>query len=275
MRVTRARARSAPRWDRIRRDRRRGAYPLSIEALHELRRTVRGAGFVSRRELRSWARALSTAQPAMGPILRLAAELKELGRGPGPLASGRVRSWVARRERELRSDERRVVGNASRRLRDCTHVVVFSHSSVVRRALLQRAHRRPALTVRVLRSLPGTEALDLARELRRAKVSVEVVPDREAQKALRGSDLVLVGADTVYRDGSLLHKVGTRRVAAYAAREGIPLVALAGRWKRVATGPPRSLRRLVGYDRTPASLVTAYWTERGPTLFRKVGPGTR
>jgi ribose 1,5-bisphosphate isomerase len=273
--------RGTPDWGSIRSDRRHGAYPLATAALRELRRALRSSVSITPARVRGWARGLSESQPAMGPIRSVAAELRELGRGPLPIRSATIERWARRWELRLSAEERQVVRVASRKLRPYARLLLFSHSSVVRRAVVARGRRGPPLEVTVLRSRPGSEAFDLVSRLRSAGIDLALRPDRSIASALRRSDLVVVGADSVYRDGSLLHKVGTRRLAESARRAKVPLVVVAGGSKLVPSAPPRNLKGYLGYDRTPARLVGAYWTDRGAVRpsrrARKIRarPGTR
>jgi translation initiation factor 2B subunit (eIF-2B alpha/beta/delta family) len=76
------------------------------------------------------------------------------------------------------------------------------------------------------------------------------------------ADLVLVGADAVYGDGSVVHKVGTRPLTLAALRAGVPVIVVAGRSKSVP-GPCPSRTLPPRFDRTPARAVREFWTDRG------------
>ncbi len=253
-----------PEWSEIRRDRRRGAYPLAEEALRELRRAAPGPGHrVPRSALRRWSLGLARAQPTMGPLLRLADELAALGSGTAGVAGPSLRRWVERWERRIAREQRGVVATARRELTGYRAVLTLSASSVLRRAVLERSRVRPVIRVTILRSRPGREALELARALRAGGVPVRVVADRARARAVRSAEIVLVGADAIYRDGSLLHKLGTRPLAELAGRGGIPFVVLTGGSKRLARPAPRRIPRPGWFDRTPARMISAYWTDAG------------
>lgn len=114
----------------------------------------------------------------------------------------------------------------------------------------------------MLESQPGGEGRTLASELRGAGIKARWVRDRSRRIAVRDSDLVVIGADTVERDGSVVHKVGTRALAREALRRQVPVVVVAGSSKWVPefsrSGP---LPRL--FDRTPARWIAQYWTDQG------------
>ena len=113
----------------------------------------------------------------------------------------------------------------------------------------------------VLESRPGGEGRRLARDLRRSGLTVRLVPDAEGTRWVRTVDRVVIGADTIYADGSVAHKVGTRRLALAAHRWGIPVIVIAGTSKSVCDRP--TAHRLPPlFDLTPAGAITAYWTDR-------------
>ncbi len=124
-----------------------------------------------------------------------------------------------------------------------------------------RGPHRPR-TVVVLESLPGGEGRTLARELRRAGLVVDLVSDRAGRARASRVDLLLIGADSIFADGSVLHKVKTRSLALAAHRAGVPVVVAAGTAKFVPRRPPVG-RIPSGFDRTPARAIHEYWTDRG------------
>jgi hypothetical protein len=76
---------------------------------------------------------------------------------------------------------------------------------------------------------------------------------------LAGASLLLVGADTVFSDGTLCNKIGTRAVAEAAAEHQVPtivaceVIKLAPIESTQAGELPREVREL--FDLTPPELV--------------------
>jgi translation initiation factor 2B subunit (eIF-2B alpha/beta/delta family) len=79
-------------------------------------------------------------------------------------------------------------------------------------------------------SRPGGEGIAVGEELH-TTFPVTLVADAGIAGALARSgrriDAVLVGADTIYPDGGVLNKVGTRTAAIAAAHEGVPVYVVA------------------------------------------------
>lgn len=137
----------------------------------------------------------------------------------------------------------------------------------------------------VAESRPGGEGRAVARDLADSlDVSVTLCADAGVAHALdaRGVDAVLVGADTVLADGSVVNKVGTRTLASAAAAQDVP-VYVAAHTDKVAPPDyepalePRDPAELLAdgeagdidvenptFDVTPPALVDRYLTDEGP-----------
>jgi translation initiation factor 2B subunit (eIF-2B alpha/beta/delta family) len=79
---------------------------------------------------------------------------------------------------------------------------------------------------------------------------------------------VVIGADAVYADGSVAHKVGTRELARAAFRRGVPVIVVAGRSKFTDGPPPRRPLPIL-FDRTPSRYITRFWTDFGVRAGRR------
>jgi len=254
-------------FDRIRDDRSRGAHALATEALTVLSRLTREwsgeTELVLRRRFREVARALDRAQPAMGPFLRWAAEWRAMARSPARHGMTKTaRAWLRRERDGLRIELARILRTSRRRFPNAALVVTLSRSQSVLAALQSPPRSRRPGRILVLESLPGGEGRRFARELRQAGLPARMIPDSQGDRAVQKAGLVLFGADAVFSDGSVVHKVGTRRLATAAARAGVPVVVVAGHSKFTGRRPPR--RRLPAlFDRTPVRYVSEFWTDRG------------
>ncbi|PSP72693.1 initiation factor 2B [Halobacteriales archaeon QS_3_64_16] len=180
-------------------------------------------------------------------------------------------------------------------------VLTLSRSGTVIEAL--RALEPPPREVVIAESRPGGEGHAVAAELASTH-PVTLVADAGVAHALgsgggdgrggdgggnegsgassreRAIDAVLVGSDTIYPDGSVLNKVGTRGAAIAAAYEGIPVYVVAasakispelpaepdleaGERERLYAGEIDVEELNPTFDVTPADIVTGVCTERG------------
>ena len=255
-------------FEPVRADRSHGARALSGEALRILSDLLAGweqePDVSLRAAFRRTARALESAQPAMGPFLRWAGEWRRMARvGVRGNRLRTARAWL-RRERSRRAAETvRLTRTCAKSFpEDARHVVTLSRSETVLRGLSAVPSARRPDRISVLESLPGGEGRRFARELRNAGFAARVIPDREGPAVVRHADLVVVGADAVFSDGSVAHKVGTRALARAAHRSHVPVIVIAAVSK--FTGRPAPRRPLPGwFDRTPSRFLTAFWTDRG------------
>lgn len=182
-------------------------------------------------------------------------------------------SWSSRR---IASNARQVVPKGS-------VILTISFSSNVLNVLV--SVREAVRKVLSLESRPGGEGVLLASELRRRGIAVELVPDLSLHLHIGAVDLVMVGADSVTRNGCVVNKVGTRLVAEGAREERVPVVAVFEGYKvhpEKGCGEIPLLRRkfhVEGYgevecqvfDETPPELIASCVTEYGVKEFTQEG----
>lgn len=266
----------ATAFERIRADRSRGARALADEALRALasllgRWSHRSDGWL-RSAFRQVARALEEAQPAMGPFLGWADAWRSIARSSarGGLVKT-ARAWIRRKRSRLRAETTGLARTSRRRFpKTARHVVTLSRSQSVLRALSALPRIRRPARISVLESLPGGEGRRFVNDLRRAGLPARVILDRRGPAVVDDADLLIIGADAVFSDGSVVHKVGTRRLAKAASKSGTPVIVVAGRSK--FTGRPAPRRPLPArFDRTPSRYISEFWTDGGARVGRERG----
>jgi translation initiation factor 2B subunit (eIF-2B alpha/beta/delta family) len=114
-------------------------------------------------------------------------------------------------------------------------------------------------------SYPGMEGKQLAKDLVAIGVPVKLIPDSAVGSIISTVNFVLVGADSVLRDGSLIHKAGTRRIAAIARKSGV-------RFRSTCETMKFSVNDFLGespefaenlFDLTPSEYIEDFTTEVG------------
>jgi translation initiation factor 2B subunit (eIF-2B alpha/beta/delta family) len=214
-----------PTVDTIAADTTHGADSLSRCALAVLRDEAALAGAEAERGVDGWAplldvaRSLRAARPSM-PVLatrvdRAVAEASESGT---PAALERAATAGIDRALEAADD---VVATAAPLVAGA-RVATLSRSGTVRRTL---AAADPD-AVLVAESRPGGEGVAVAAALADADVDVTLTTDAAlaAELADWDADALLVGADGILPDGSVVNKVGTRGGAIAAAWAGVEVV---------------------------------------------------
>jgi len=271
-------SRVAPTLRGIAEDGDHGSAYLSIRALEVLRdragsfavREQSGGGDGAWTALVTLAKTLLDARPGM------AAVGNRIHRAMAAAADDRTPATVEAAAREgidraFRVDEA-AAAVAADEIRGAT-VLTLSRSGTVREAL-------PAADyLFVAESRPDREGVGVA-EAMAADCEVTLHTDAAVAHVLATEpvDAVVVGADAVGPDGTVVNKTGTRGAALAADREGVPVYAVASTDKvrtddavRFEDGDPAAVydgEAAVSalnptFDATPADFVSAVCTERG------------
>jgi translation initiation factor 2B subunit (eIF-2B alpha/beta/delta family) len=156
------------------------------------------------------------------------------------------------------------------RLKDSV-VLTHSASGTVREALVHTPPARAICTV----SEPVGEGRAFAEELRGEGLNVDLVDDADAPGLLDDATLFLIGADTVFHDGTLNNKIGTTALAEAAAAHNVPTVVACEIIKlapiEAASAPEPSEAERTLFELTPPELISEIVTEEGPTPTDCVG----
>ncbi len=229
-------------------------------------------------ELAEAARRISEAQPAMAIVHNVAHMFAQLvGEGMAPMA---VRNQL---QEELETAKDRIARTYLKIAPEDAVVVTTSFSDNVL-ATLQLAHEKGLVArVFVLEARPLLEGRFLVVALQEAGIPASLAPDALGPSLVAQANEVLVGADSVLRDGAVVNKIGSYGLALAARDHGKPFhVACetlkfdarhdAASWpgsrpmspKEVWENPPERIDVVNRYfELVPASLVTAIVTERG------------
>lgn len=243
-------------------DRVSGASTLAVRAAQAFGRLADDRP-ASREDLFAMAMALEHAQPAMASVRNVAYLCATLA---SERATAKEQRDVFRGvEQQAREVPVRVARQAMKIWREPGRTLTISDSSTVYHILRLAWDRGLLLEAFVLRSEPGSEGVRFARRLAEHGANVSVVDDDEAEETLDRCRSAIVGGDAILRDGGLVNKVGTRRLAeacrslekrCYAAVDTLkfdPRTSSSG-WR-----PPDSGL----YEVVPGDLLSAYITERG------------
>lgn len=272
--------------ERIRADKEHGASALAREAARALADIASETGNPIERLDRAHrlAHALAQARPSMAAIANTVSHLWSVASSRSGDAETRLAA--------LRSEAHAVDANWSAAVAGMTTwareaiagpVYTLSRSGSVEQTLVNVARERAGadpLRVIVSESRPGGEGIALATALGAVGALVTLAPDTACATLIDEAALVIVGADSVRGDGSVVNKVGTRMLAqvAHAARK--PVYALAERWKITPVSYPLALEeasseallpepvagvtpRAMIFDVTPAMLITGIVMEAG------------
>ena len=155
--------------------------------------------------------------------------------------------------------------NCALALPETCRVLTHSYSSTVSKAL-QFAYqfgKRPE--VYATESRPGEEGVRLVKDLSSRKIQARLVPDVTAPSEMPDVDLVVVGADSVMTDGSLVNKIGTTKIAMLSDARSIPVYVVCETAKFSISdflGEPTRIAETL-FDLTPDKYISKIFTERG------------
>jgi ribose 1,5-bisphosphate isomerase len=254
----------AERADELRQDRRHGGSWMArraVEALAEIANEPVASSQELLERLNAAGRELAASRRAMGAIAGAVARVLAPAHHEAHLPPEELRRLVQEEVRGLVGSRDRASAAIAIQLRSAlTEAFVLTHSAsaTVREAVL---YTPPELVICTV-SAPIEEGRAFAEELSDAGLPVELVDDDDAEQALERASLFLVGADTVFRDGSVINKAGTRQLAEAAARIGVRTV-VACEVIKLAPVDAQELTEDEHFDLTPPELIDEIVTEEG------------
>lgn len=239
----------------------------AVETLSELAELEASSGEELLEQLRDAGRQLATSRPGVGAVAGAVGRvLAAVGHEAHLLEIDDLRRMIQEEFQALDDGRRRAAASITIQLRerlDGATVVTHSASGTVREAFQQSKPAKIICTV----SEPVGEGRAFAEEWRAAGMDVELVEDDEAPSRIAEASILLIGADTVFRDGTICNKVGTIPLAKAAAEAGVPTV-VAAEVIKVAPVPSSQAPELADIEQSlfelvPAELITEVVTEEG------------
>ena len=258
----------------LRADREHGASWMArraVEALAETAMEPAASGEELLTRLVVAGRELSDSRPGVGAIAGAVGRLLAAASANVQLDVADLQQLVGEEAKSLVNGRERAGASIAIQLRErLEDAVVLTHSAsaTVREALLHTPPARVICTV----SSPQDEGREFAEELRANGLEVELVEDDEAPGRLEWASLVLLGADTVFHDGTLCNKTGTRALAEAAAAESVPVV-VACEVIKLAPIDADDAPALTAeeFELTPPALVDCVVTEEGTVSPDEIG----
>ena len=287
--------------------------PPLTEALAEALARVRadrehGASWLAREVARALADA-STPQDApnatttdaqLAQILRAASAFAAARPSMAAVTNSAARIWwaasavdgqsPAERLRALHDEAIRITAtwaeaaaSLARHARPFLHGTIYTHSrSATVEGVLIALAQQPGGVERIIvgEGRPGGEGVATARTLAAASIPVTLVPDMALGVFIGEAQALVLGADSVRADGSVINKVGSYPLALAARQAGVPVYVCCESLKIAAPDAPLHLEemdphellpapvpgvtaRTLYFDLTPADFVTAVISEVG------------
>lgn len=236
----------AERVERIANDDRHGASWLAKEAVAAVVEAVEAG-----EDPVELARAIVRARPAIGAIAGAAGRVLAAGRTPEQVVE-EAHALISARERASAAIAVQLADDLAGKT-----VMTHSASATARAALLHSTPRKVVCT----ESEPVGEGRPFSEELAGEGLATELVADEDGPHAVQSVDLLLLGADTVFRDGSLVNKIGTHDLTKAAKGAGVPVI-VACEVLKLAPDDPRDPDE-DRFDLTPPEQIDRIVTEEG------------
>jgi len=264
------------RIEEIRNDRQHGAGWLSREALSVVKLAVERSeaastrGFIAELEMAS--QNLTEARPSMAPLRNLVSRLISEVRGKSEvernLDSLRAFAVASCDQFILESIEAtaRVTQIASEIIHNGYKGMTCSYSSTVCQIFEAARDTGKEISVMVAesRAVDGEAYGELtARELGLLGILAELVPDHSIERHTSLANMVLIGADTILRDSSVINGVPSLELALAAKAAGVPFYSAAESSKMDCSEELSTARIESGFEKVPFDLITGIITESG------------
>ncbi len=239
----------------------------AVETLAELTRLEVASCDDLLGELRDAGRQLAACRPGVGAVAGAVGRVLAAAGHESHLDLDNLRRLIQEEAQALDDSRQRAAASITIQLRerlDGATVLTHSASGTVREAFQQTKPAKVICTA----SEPVGEGRAFAEEWRAAGLDTELVEDAEAPDRVADASILLIGADTVFRDGTLCNKVGTIPLAKAAAEAGVPTV-VAAEVMKLAPVPGSQAPELADIERSlfelvPPDLITEVVTEEGP-----------
>ncbi|QFU84084.1 ribose 1,5-bisphosphate isomerase [Natronorubrum aibiense] len=210
----------------------RGAATIADAAAEALatqaKRSDATAPDVFERQLRAAAKMLYETRPT---AVSLPNALRYVLHGMGGASVSALRDATTDRaeefQRELARAQTTLGSIGANRLRDGDVVMTHCHSTDALACLEAALEDGKAIEAIVKETRPRKQGHITARQLREWDVPVTLIVDNAARRYLDEADHVLVGADSIAADGSVINKIGTSGLAVNARERGVPVMVAA------------------------------------------------
>jgi ribose 1,5-bisphosphate isomerase len=219
-------------------------------------------------------RKLAESRPGVGAIAGATGRVLAAASAHRFLDVGELRRLISEEGEAVLDGRRRAAASIAIHLHDRLEdsvVVTHSASATVREALLHTPPTRAICTV----SEPIGEGRAFVEELRAQGLQVDLVEDADGPAALADATLFLIGADTVFLDGTVCNKIGTTKLAEAAKKEEVPTIVACEIVKLApidaASGPKPSKAERALFEFTPPELISEIVTEEGSVASDGVG----
>ena len=106
-------------------------------------------------------------------------------------------------------------------------VLTISHSRTLIKIFEIWKKSEPNLKVIICESRPNYEGILMAKEVSKLKIKTEIITEAMSGNIIKKIDAIILGADQILPNGSIINKTGSRMLSVLAKHQHIPVYVLA------------------------------------------------
>ena len=263
------------RVEHLKNDNEHGAHELTIIALNEVRASIEKFQADDEAKLYQFflavLQAFAFARPSMSSIANSMATIKyevDKETRSGQSLQESIIASIKNQAPRFEMSVSEVVSHSANLIADNSTVMTCSYSSTVFTIFLKAQNMGKKLNGLTVRSPSLDGSIDygsqLYKKLRSEDLQATVIDGEAIGKRMRSADMVLVGADSLLSDGSIVNGSPTLQLAYEATEKKTPFYVACETWKVNPTSPQEFTSSIeAGMDLVPSELITAIITENG------------
>jgi translation initiation factor 2B subunit (eIF-2B alpha/beta/delta family) len=133
--------------------------------------------------------------------------------------------------KETENKRKRLLENVYNELKNYKKFLTLSNSKTVLDSLKYLHSQNRKLKITISESRPANEGRILAKHLLKEKIKIEFIIEAELSQFIPLSDAVIIGADSVLKNGNVINKTGSKSAAILCKHFNIPFYVITSKDK--------------------------------------------
>lgn len=231
----------------LRHDAINGAVFITVETITAMKNELaRNANFSE--EFEEIIKELKTIHPEMASISNALTNL-EMKIAGKQLVQEDIKCHIEKELEVILNRENKVIENLAKELKKYKRIMTISYSSTVFQAIDKLEPNEDVEVIYVMESRPQDEGEAMAHALAERGYNAKIIIDAAAGFFIDEVEVIVMGANSVFLDKSIINKVGSYIVALLAKEHKIPLLVAAST-NKITTIDSNKHRELIGYTPT-------------------------
>ena len=229
----------------LRQDAINGAVFITVETITAMKNELaRNSNFLE--EFEEIITELRTVHPEMASISNALTNL-EMKISGKQLVQEDIASHIEKELKVILNRENKVIENLAKELKKYKRIMTISYSSTVFQAIDLLKPNEDVEIIYVMESRPQDEGEAMAHALAERGYNAKIIIDAAAGFFVNDVEVIVMGANSVFLDKSIINKVGSYIVALLAKEHKIPLLVAAST-NKITTLDSEKHNELIGYS---------------------------